>query len=112
LKTEADRKSLSEEIVDRYGNIPEPVEMLLEIAELKQLCQALGVGGVISGGDNVKITLDETKSRIDPSKLVKVIQGDRRLSLSPPGRLMVNTKGLIGKPLLLALRRILVRAFK
>ena len=111
LKTEANRKSLSEEIVDRYGKIPEPVEMLLEIAELKQLCQTLGVDSIISGGDNVKIALDDTKSKIDPSKLVQVIQGDRRLSLSPPGRLMVNTKGLIGKPLLLVLRRILVRAF-
>ena len=111
LKTESDRKSLSEEMVDRYGKIPEPVEMLLEIAELKQLCQALGVGGIVSGGDNVKITLDETKSKVDPSKLVQVIQGDKRLTLSPPGRLMVNTKGLVGKSLIFALRRILVRAF-
>ena len=111
LKTEADRKNLSEEIVDRYGKIPEPVEMLLEIAELKQLCQALGVEGIVSGGNNVKITLDESKSKVDPSKLVQVIQGDSRLSLSPPGRLMVNTTGLVGKSLLLALRRILVTAF-
>ena len=111
LKTEADRKNLSEEIVDRYGKIPEPVEMLLEIAELKQLCQALGVEGIVSGGNNVKITLDESKSKVSPSKLVQVIQGDSRLSLSPPGRLIVNTTGLVGKSLLLALRRILVTAF-
>lgn len=111
LKTEADRKSLSEEIVDRYGKIPEPVEMLLEIAELKQLCQSYGVEGIVSGGDNVKITLDEAKSNVDTNKFVQLIQGDKRLSLSPPGRLMVNTEGMVGKSLLLALKRILVRAF-
>ena len=109
LETEADREELAEEIVDRYGKIPEPVQMLLEIAELKRICQSLGVDGVIAGEESVKITFDEAKSKVDPHKLVHTIQQDRRLWLSPPDRLMINIKGLAGKTLLLALKRILVR---
>ena len=107
METEADRKELADEIVDRYGKIPEPVQMLLEIAELKQLCQRLNIDGIVAGNESIKITFDEAKSKVDPHKLIQVIQRDKQLSLSPPGRMMVNAKGLAGRTLLFALKRIL-----
>jgi len=109
LKTGVDRKALAEEMTDRYGKIPEPVEMLLEIAELKQFSQGLGVDAIVAGEEGVKITFDSVKPRFDPHQLIQLIQQDRRLTLSPPVRLVVNTKGLEGKTLLLALKRILGR---
>ena len=109
LKTEMDRKELEEEMMDRYGRILEPVEMLLEIAELKQLCQKLGVDAIVAGKQQVKITFDIDKSNIDPRRFIELIQKDRRLRLAPPARLMVNMKGLTGKVLLLALKGILKR---
>ena len=66
LKTYGDRKELEEEIVDRYGKIPEPVEMLLEIAELKQLSQKLGADAIVAGGEQIKITFDAEKLGLDP----------------------------------------------
>ena len=109
LKTDGDRKELEEEIVDRYGKIPEPVEMLLEIAELKQLSQKLGADAIVAGGEQIKITFDHEKLGLDPKRLTDVIQQDRRLSLAPSAHLMVNMKGLAGGTLLLALKGILKR---
>ena len=109
LKTDGDRKELEEEIVDRYGKMPEPVEMLLEIAELKQLSQKLGADAIVAGSEQIKITFDHEKLGLDPKRLTDVIQQDRRLSLAPSAHLMVNMKGLAGGTLLLALKGILKR---
>lgn len=107
LETEVDRKELEEEMVDRYGKIPEPVEMLLEIADLKQLSQQLGVDGIAASEESIKITFDESKTGLDPRKLIRLIEQDRRAALTPPVRLTIRVKNLEGKALLLELKRIL-----
>ena len=109
LETAADRSDLEVEISDRYGKIPEPVEMLLEIAQLKHLSKELGVETIAAGDEQIKITFDGGKSQVDPTSLIQLIRQDRRLRLMPPARLMVNTQGLAGKTLVLAVRAILTR---
>ena len=109
LETAADRSDLEVEISDRYGKIPEPVEMLLEIAQLKHLSKELGVETIAAGDGQIKITFDGGKSQVDPTSLIQLIRQDRRLRLMPPARLMVNTQGLAGKTLVLAVKAILNR---
>ena len=109
LETAADRSDLEVEISDRYGKIPEPVEMLLEIAQLKHLSKELGVETIAAGDEQIKITFDGEKSQVDPTSLIQLIRQDRRLRLMPPARLMVNTQGLAGKTLVLAVKAILNR---
>ena len=107
LETVVDHKELEEEMVDRYGKIPEPVEMLLEIADLKQLSQQLGVDGIVAGEESIKVTFDETKTSLDPRKLIRLIEQDRRISITPPARMMIRLRGLEGKALLFEIKRIL-----
>ena len=107
LETEVDRKELEEEMVDRYGKIPEPVEMLLEIADLKQISQQLGVDGIVAGEEIVKITFDEAKTSLDPRKLIRLIEKDRRISITPPARMAIRMTEVQGKTLLSELKRIL-----
>ena len=107
LETEVDRKELEEEMVDRYGKIPEPVEMLLEIADLRQLSQQLGVDGIVASEESIKITFDEAKTSLDPHKLIRLIEQDRRISITPPARMAIRMKGALGKTLLSELKRIL-----
>ena len=109
LQTEVDRKELEEEMVDRYGKIPEPVQMLLEIADLKQLSQRLGVDGIVAGEESIKVTFDDAKTSLDPRKLIQLVQQDRRIAITPPARMTISMKGLEGKTLLLTLKRILRR---
>lgn len=109
LETVGDRADLEAEMSDRYGTIPEPVEMLLEIAQLKHLCKELGVESIAAGDDQIKITFDDAKSQLDPARLIRIIRQDQRLRLMPPARLMVNMQGLAGRTLMLAVKAILKR---
>ena len=109
LETADDRADLETEIADRFGNIPEPVEMLLEVAQLKHLSKELGVETIAAGDKQIKITFDGAKSQVDPTRLIQIVQQDRRLRLMPPARLMVNMEGLAGRTLVLAVKSILKR---
>ena len=109
LETAEDRADLKAEIADRFGNIPEPVEMLLEVAQLKHLSKELGIETIAAGDKQIKITFDGAKSQVDPTRLIQIVQQDRRLRLMPPARLMVNMEGLAGRTLVLAVKSILKR---
>jgi len=107
LSAEAERKELENELKDRYGNIPPPVHALLEIAELKQAAQKLGIDAIVAGKEYVKITFDLHKTKIDPRKLVAVIKSNKRLSLAPPARLMIDVADLNSERLLDTIKRVL-----
>jgi len=80
---------------------------LLEIAELKQFAQKLGINAIISSADVVKITFDQRKTSVNPRRLVSVIKRSKRLSLVPPVRLMVDVAGLDEKGQLETVKRVL-----
>ena len=107
LKTDADRHELEDELKDRYGDIPDPVEMLLEISSIKQLCQQLGITTLVAGSKQLKATFDERKSKIDVTQLVETVHNNPKLQLRPPAQLMIDIEGLGGKNLLIALQQIL-----
>ena len=48
--------ALREEIRDRFGPIPKPVERLLRVAELKVMAAAKSVTGVEAKGDKIMLT--------------------------------------------------------
>ena len=107
LKTDTDKRELTNELKDRYGDIPEPVEMLLEISSIKQLCQKLGVTAIVAGGNRIKVTFDEHKPRIDVAQFVEAVRENPQLELRPPAQLLVGIENLTGKKLLTELQRIL-----
>ncbi|MFF2651787.1 transcription-repair coupling factor [Streptomyces sp. NPDC058045] len=52
--TEDDIRSVREELTDRYGKLPEPVENLLLVAGLRMLARACGVGEIVLQGTNIR----------------------------------------------------------
>ncbi|GIT77781.1 MAG: hypothetical protein Ct9H300mP32_1630 [Verrucomicrobiota bacterium] len=52
----AELAELKEEIRDRFGPIPKPVERLLSVAELKVLAAAKNVPGIEAKGDKIMLT--------------------------------------------------------
>lgn len=107
LKTDTDKHELTNELKDRYGDIPEPVEMLLEISSIKQFCQKLGITAIVAGGNRIKVTFDEHNPRIDVAQFVEAVHENPQLELRPPAQLMVGVENLTGKKLLTELQRIL-----
>lgn len=60
-RTEDDIINVIDEIIDRYGPIPEEVNNLLEVARIKELCKKAGVIKIMQKIDNMVFYFDETK---------------------------------------------------
>ena len=102
LKSATDRHELTNELIDRYGEVPEPVEMLLEICSIKQLCQKLGITSIVAGGKRIKVTFDENNPKIDVAQFVEAVNDNPQLELRPPAQLLIrieeiNNKKIIGE---------------
>ena len=107
LKDNEALKELREELQDRYGAIPEPAEMLLEIASVKQLSQNLGITDIVAGKEQVKVTFDEQKPRINVKKFVDIIHQNDSLQLQPPAQLKIRMPGMTGANVLTELQQTL-----
>ena len=107
LKGDDALEELRDELRDRYGAIPEPAEMLLEIASVKQLCQNLGITAVIAGKEQVKVTFDERKPRINVKKFIEIIHQNNNLQLQPPAQLKIRMPGVTGVNILTELQQTL-----
>ena len=107
LKDPEALNELREELRDRYGAIPEPAEMLLEIANIKQLSQRLGITAIVAGKEQVKVTFDERKPRINVKKLVEIVHQSKELELQPPAQLKIRMPGVTGTNMLIELQQTL-----
>jgi len=81
-KTEEDIQNVTDEIIDRYGQMPKEVENLLEIARIKNLAKIANVLKIQQKKDGIIFLYDINKfdmSLID--KMVKIY--NRRVRFSP-----------------------------
>ena len=91
-RTEAELQKLRDEIGDRYGQFPQSVENLFHYGRLRLAAEAMKVASVDRKGKEVLIRFSPD-SRIDPPKVVKLIQKDSRYSLTPSGILRFQVEG-------------------
>ncbi len=76
-KKKSDLDELRVEIIDRCGNMPEQVNNLFAITELKILAQPLGVKTIKVGPKGGKLEFVE-KPQISPDVIVKLVQNNPR----------------------------------
>lgn len=91
-KTEEDIRNVVDEMIDRYGSMPEEVEKLLEVTRIKQMCKKAGVIKLSQKKDGIVFIYDTGKfdgSSID--NLVKKYGPKIRFS---PGYVTLNTSSL------------------
>ncbi|GAB2779109.1 transcription-repair coupling factor [Streptomyces daliensis] len=76
--SEADIAAVREELTDRYGPLPEPVENLLLVAGLRMLARACGVTDITLQGNNVRFSPVELREsqelrlkRLYPRSVIK-----------------------------------------
>lgn len=55
IRSLADAEDVAEEVVDRFGSMPDPVKNLLDIARLKVLCMGAGVTSISQIKDQVTV---------------------------------------------------------
>ena len=107
LHTAAERQELEAELQDRFGTIPEPINVLLDIAELKRHCQEIGAERISTGEGKINITFNQERTPVNPQKIILLIQQDKRISLLPPSQLQIDSRGLSGRNLVLVIKSIL-----
>ncbi len=95
----AENESVIEDIVaeisDRYGAMPEPVQLLITAGRLRLLCEQTGVGQMDRKGQVVSVRFTETAS-IDPEKLMQMVarNAKRGAQFTPQGILRFPVKAV------------------
>jgi transcription-repair coupling factor (superfamily II helicase) len=59
IRNEYDRRDITDELVDRYGDLPEPVSSLLSVALLRSEAIECGIGKIVQDGGNVRLYQEE-----------------------------------------------------
>jgi transcription-repair coupling factor (superfamily II helicase) len=78
---------LKVELIDRFGLLPPPLKTLFSITALKLLAGQLGIAKIQAGPESGSITFAE-RSRVDPTRLLKLIESDaKRYRLDGPYKL-------------------------
>ena len=106
-----DALSMVEELVDRFGDMPEPVRNLIAIAHIKALAFHAGVQGIVQHKDKISIRLHED-SGIKAEQLAPVTEYfGRRVSYEAAPSLQINlsVRGYSGSDMLKNLELLLVK---
>ncbi|KJK57085.1 transcription-repair coupling factor [Saccharothrix sp. ST-888] len=105
VNSEEDIVHVREELTDRYGKLPEPVENLLLVAGLRLFARRCGVADITLQGPNVRfgpVELRESQqlrlNRLYPRSQVKAAAGQVLVPRPSTGR--IGGKPLVGRDLL------------
>ncbi|MFI5523842.1 transcription-repair coupling factor [Streptomyces platensis] len=103
--SEEDIAAVREELVDRYGKLPEPVENLLLVAGLRMLARACGVADITLQGSNIRfgpVELRESQElrlkRLHPRTVLK--PATQQILVPRPTTGKIGGKPVVGRELL------------
>ncbi len=91
-ESESDLESLREELIDRFGLLPEPAQVLLECHRLRLASQPLGIRKVDANGESIVIQFGR-HTPLEPQDIILLLQSKPNYRLAGPERLKVLLKG-------------------
>jgi transcription-repair coupling factor (superfamily II helicase) len=80
---------IAEEVADRYGRLPVPVENLFRYASARRDAERLGIISIDRVGESLAIKLGE-KARVEPENLLKFLAENKSANFSPTGVLKLK----------------------
>jgi transcription-repair coupling factor (superfamily II helicase) len=89
--TPADLEAMGEELIDRFGLLPEPAKALLESHALRMLATPLGITRVNATHEAVHLYFS-TDSTVDRARIIQLVQKRRNLKLAGADRLRLEAK--------------------
>jgi transcription-repair coupling factor (superfamily II helicase) len=114
-RSDEELNRISEEVVDRYGRLPMPVENLFGFARVRREAERLGIVSIDRMGESLAIKLGE-KARVEPVNLLKLLDENKSASFSPSGVLKIKLDGagddLLADKVFTALGEIMRRLWK
>ena len=82
--TEQKMAEAREELTDRYGELPEPVQNLLAVTALRQRARAAGIREIVVMGPKVRVVTDEQLPDSRQMRLGRVYPGSSQTLLPRP----------------------------
>ena len=83
--------TLQEELIDRFGLLPEQGEALISCHRLRIMAKPLGVIKIDASDAAIQLQFN-IKADLDPMKLVSLLQRDRRCRMNGPDKLRVTAQ--------------------
>ena len=80
---------MQEELIDRFGLLPEQGEALIACHRLRIAAKNIGVIKIDASSDAIQLQFNP-KADIDPTKLIALLQRDRRCRMNGPDKLRVT----------------------
>jgi transcription-repair coupling factor (superfamily II helicase) len=84
-------EEIRNELRDRFGALPQNVENLIRFVQVKRFAQHMGVVSIVREGARAVIKMTAT-AKVDPNKLLVLIQEDPHVKFSPNGVLTFPLK--------------------
>jgi transcription-repair coupling factor (superfamily II helicase) len=84
-------EEIRNELRDRFGALPQNVENLIRFVQVKRFAQHMGVVSIVREGARAVIKLT-AQAKVDPNKLLILIQEDPHVKFSPNGVLTFPLK--------------------
>jgi transcription-repair coupling factor (superfamily II helicase) len=83
--------TLQEELIDRYGRMPEPARALIETHRLRLVAEKLGLKKIDASPDLIVLTV-AADAPIDPMRVIALIQREKHMRLAGPEKLRIEVK--------------------
>ena len=84
---DSDLRDLQEELIDRFGELPQQTQALIESHRLRLIVKEFGVAKLDASENQITIQFGPNPP-IDPIKVIKLIQKDRNTKMAGPDRLI------------------------
>ena len=81
--------TLQEELIDRFGLLPEQGEALLACHRLRVAAKSLGIIKIDASSEIIQLHFSQ-QSELDPTKLIALLQRDKRCRMNGPDKLRVT----------------------
>jgi transcription-repair coupling factor (superfamily II helicase) len=83
--------SLQEELIDRYGKLPEAARALIETHRLRLAAEKIGVKKIDAAAELIVLSF-VPEAPIDPARLIGMIQREKNMRLAGPEKLRIEVK--------------------
>ncbi len=108
-RSEEEVSEVTDDIIDRYGNPPQEVVALLEVARLRTVAREVGIAGLTQKGQKVILTL-APDMYLTPEEVIALMRSSQRRLAPVPDKereLVFRTEGLPSDKVAGAIRRLL-----
>ena len=89
--TQEELDDMHQELIDRFGLLPEPAQTLLDSHRLRIAARPLGISKVDASGEAIVIQFVPNPP-IDPMKIITLIQSKRHIKMAGQDKLRIELK--------------------